>query len=169
MTMDEWDAKYAADLDAAYKAMFEAVSAHTEAARRKSYLEGWRSGWDQGWNAAMDTIKQHASQSMVAALAEQQQTAADNATAPTMAPEITPTASELVHQFVHECPGRRGVEIADNFAKTVFKLPERTVRTALHRLKKAGKIVIIDGRWYEPDADIPATTRDAFEPEMEED
>jgi hypothetical protein len=58
------------------------------------------------------------------------------------------TGMERVHLFIIAHPGLRGVEIADAFAKSSAPLPERTVRTALHRLKP-GRVRIVDGRWYD--------------------
>jgi hypothetical protein len=73
---------------------------------------------------------------------------------PPSPPPLTPTANDLVHQFIYENPGKRGIEIANSFKQAVFRLPERTVRTALHRLKTATppKIKIVDGRWYPTEA-----------------
>lgn len=166
-TMAEWDAKYSADLDVASKALFEAITAYTDALQKKHNFLGWQTGWDSGWDAAMEHVKKRASDNMQAAFADSVPTALELATATTSPPMLTPTANGLVHQFIHENPGKRGVEIADNFSKTVWRLPERTVRTALHRLKKAGKIVVVDGRWYEPDI-APKPSQRLLEPSLEE-
>jgi len=65
------------------------------------------------------------------------------------------TANDLVLAHVRDYPGQRGVDIAAAFAR---QIPERTVRTALHRLKNGEKIKIVDGRWYVCET-APATPR----------
>ena len=46
---------------------------------------------------------------------------------------------------IRETPGVRGVDIVNDLAGTV---EERTVRTALHRLKKREAIYQREGKWY---------------------
>ena len=51
-------------------------------------------------------------------------------------------------------PGLRGVEIVDAAAAAGKPLKERTVRTALHRLKTSKKLKSFEERWYVP-SDAP--------------
>lgn len=55
-------------------------------------------------------------------------------------------AQDEVLSYIQTHPGLRGVEIADAFDDR----PERTIRTALHRLKKTTppKIQIVEGKWF---------------------
>ena len=50
-----------------------------------------------------------------------------------------------VYNVITGFPGQRGVEI---YAHLQHEVEERTVRTALHRLKKRGAIFQNDGKWY---------------------
>jgi hypothetical protein len=45
-------------------------------------------------------------------------------------------------------PGQRGAEVVSLLEATGEPIKERTVRTALFRLKKSGSIGQIDGRWF---------------------
>jgi hypothetical protein len=58
------------------------------------------------------------------------------------------TANDRVLLSITAHPGRRGVDIANEFSRAPQPLPERTVRTALHRLKNAKKIMPVAGLWY---------------------
>jgi hypothetical protein len=58
------------------------------------------------------------------------------------------TANERVLLSIIAHPGRRGVDIANAFVGALPPLPERTVRTALFRLKNANKIMRVSGLWY---------------------
>jgi hypothetical protein len=51
---------------------------------------------------------------------------------------------------IHAHPGSRGVDIVNRLKD----VEERTIRTALHRLKTKGLIVNIDGVWFHKDADF---------------
>jgi hypothetical protein len=62
------------------------------------------------------------------------------------------TANDRVLLWIKANPGHRGYRIANEFAAAQPPLPERTVRTALFRLKGEGKIVSVDNRWYAREA-----------------
>jgi hypothetical protein len=66
--------------------------------------------------------------------------------------QISETAKNRVFLSIKARPGRRGVEIANEFATATPPLLERTVRTALFRLKGDGDIVAVENRWYATDA-----------------
>lgn len=69
---------------------------------------------------------------------------------------------EIVHRYVQENPGKRGNAIVDYVAghrpDRDRKLVDRTVRTALMRLKNREKILAVDNGWY-PAEMMEATKR----------
>jgi hypothetical protein len=69
------------------------------------------------------------------------------------AADDAPRAADVVMKIVTERPGLRGVEIVGETEARGAPLKERTVRTALWRLKSARKIKNLDERWYLFDAD----------------
>jgi hypothetical protein len=165
-TFQEQVAQAKGEADAAGKAFMAAVATYVEAVKQHYGMVRWSEGFGDGWDAAQEQFK-----SIQKKFEMEIKTSTSGGTrfypvtvnTPTIlgsigthqaSPPQTPTANELVLQFVTENPGRRGVEIANNFAKHAFRLRERTVRTALHRLKTAEppKIKIVDGRWYAADA-----------------
>jgi len=182
MTLDEREAVYKAEYEAAGQAMMSALMAYVAAIQKHHGFVEWRSGFKSGWKASREYHEEQIKKSFESELKASAGVAGPSGVGmlagvefmepyplpsalPPSPPPLTPTANELVHQFVAENPGKRGVEIADNFSKTVWRLPERTVRTALHRLKKAEKILVLEGRWYTPE-NIPADLPGAPQPTM---
>jgi hypothetical protein len=162
-TLDEREAQYKAAMETAGEEFTAAFMKYVGAVRTHHGLVEWRSGFDAGWDASRAYMEEKMEEMKKSFKTDLQSGRFDvpaqflefgtpNFGQPVSPPMTMPTANDLVHQFIHENPGKRGVEIANNFEKHIFRLPERTVRTALHRLKKAGKIVVVDGFWYEPDA-----------------
>jgi hypothetical protein len=164
-SLDDQEAELKAAQDAAGKSLMQAIVAYVDAVKQHHGLQQWRAGFNRGWDSSRDHFKQELKKSfekdfdidLTPTISHSEGVAPGSLTqsgwepmgvANFSPPPQTPTAADLVAQFVYENSGRRGVEIADNFAKTVWRLPERTVRTALHRLKLAGKIRNVDGRWY---------------------
>lgn len=174
--LDKLQVQYKAEVEAAGQALMAAVIAYAEAIKNDHGLAQWREGFNLGWKSSREhfrtelesTFKIEDAKAGIGGLVAFHaiplplRTATLSTSSP---PTLTPTANDLVHQFIHENPGRRGIEIADNFSKTVWRLPERTVRTALHRLKKAKKIVVVEGRWYTvesaPEAKQPSLEMEA--------
>jgi hypothetical protein len=76
-----------------------------------------------------------------------------------------PKSNDLVLAYITGNPGKRGVEIAQHFADSLPMLLERTVRTALHRLKISRKILNVDGRWYTAEQSLPHQQRSLLETE----
>ena len=63
--------------------------------------------------------------------------------------------------------GLRGVEIVEALAKSDKPVPERTMRTALRRLRDAGQIEQrADGRWYSADPNRPTLTHPPQVPDV---
>ena len=60
------------------------------------------------------------------------------------------SVSEQVVTLIELRPGLRGVEIFNLLNKSGMTVLERTTRTVLWRLKNAGRIRTMDGRWYSP-------------------
>jgi hypothetical protein len=165
-TFEEGIARLKGEADAAGKAFMAALATYVEAVKQHHGEVRWGEGFNDGWEAAQEhyeALQKKVESEMrkrVAGAAIAISATAPMPSRPTILgqiesivpPPVMPTAAELVEQYISENPGKRGVEIANNFEKHAFRLPERTVRTALHRLKKAEKIKIVDGRWYAAEA-----------------
>jgi len=54
----------------------------------------------------------------------------------------------MTEATVNAAPGRKGVEVVKAVQLIEPSIPERTVRTALRRLKMHKRIWQRDGRWY---------------------
>jgi hypothetical protein len=116
---------------------------------------GYAQGWREGYQYALWQIEQARNQVV--------QATPDALAAKRPAPEAAlpldededgsgPTAQETVLRIVKTMPGLRGVDIVQKAAENGRPVKERTVRTALHRLKNADEIVNVNERWYTPDA-----------------
>jgi hypothetical protein len=57
------------------------------------------------------------------------------------------TAADIVYTFIKDNPGKTGVEIVRGLEDSGLEIHERTVRTALFRLKR-DKIAAVENRWY---------------------
>ncbi|MEH2564684.1 hypothetical protein [Bradyrhizobium sp. AZCC 2289] len=142
----------------AYAELAAAIGNYADKVRRR----GWSQGWDTGWATGRKRL-----------LEEFQSRSADKPSAPSAPPAppakvdaprmtllgTTGTASTNVLNYIERFPGQRGVEIA---AALGVAFPERTVRTALHRLRNT-KIKIVNGRWYTNEAaptDSPESTKE---------
>lgn len=117
----------------------------------------YNAGFDAGFNAGWDACTRRLTATM-AAQAEQKPPEP-----PTPPPQQKPAAlsfnfdertsnNDIVLQAITNAPGLRGVELVGMMDNTAFSIPERTVRTCLHRLKKLGKIISVEGRWYTKEA-----------------
>lgn len=133
--------------DALEKARVEASQALFDYA----WESGWSAGYDQGWEAAFEHLRKQEAEMRTAAKAERPRSPAPPRGAQLPLPIVTRnlTASDMVFLFIKENPGQRGVDIANHFGAMSPPIPERTIRTALHRLKTfARKIMITEGKWY---------------------
>jgi hypothetical protein len=110
----------------------------------------WRAGWDGGWNAG------HA-QGWADAVEQMRRAADRNRAEPIVTPpqpeppgpafEET-SAAALVLRIIGANPGLRGVQILEIAERQGIPMKERTMRTALHRAKLAGKLRNVDERWF---------------------
>ena len=121
----------------------EAIKQIEDAAFRKGYDAGFNAGWDA---------------------AARRLTLVMEGTRPAAEPSVMPQASSTleakrtaideVHDHIREYPGQRGVDIANWLGGSAYGIPERTVRTALYRLRIAEKIKNVNDRWYLSDAPV---------------
>lgn len=126
-------------------AVVDAVDRYQQTVWNAAYDRGHQQGWREGYNYALWQIEQARAQVPVASTPPR----AEPEPAPIITEEDdTPSAQETVLKAVAAKPGMRGVEVV----AAVAPIKERTVRTALHRLKKDGQIVNINERWFLPDA-----------------
>lgn len=135
-----------AESNVARGVMFDAMKRFEEHVFRASWNQGYERGWEAGYNMALQRMRE---------LADLRQAPPSPpgpvAQTPTTALP-SPTAAELIFGIISASPGLRGVEIVERTSAAGESVKERTVRTALHRLKMSGKIVNVDERWYLPDA-----------------
>lgn len=59
-----------------------------------------------------------------------------------------PSAQDLVFEFIRAIPGQRGAQIVGSLEQMGTPVEERTVRTALWRLRKRGMIEQRGNEWY---------------------
>lgn len=151
---DEESRQLLADARAVRAQVFDTLQRYEDSVWAAGYRQGrvdtWREAWDAGYDYAMKAVE--------AAMRRQQQQGPRPT--PTPAPEATQTpppsmetgqlkltANEIVLQIIRNNPGLLGIEIIGRAQKLQEPLKERTVRTALHRLKD-DKIENRDRRWY---------------------
>jgi hypothetical protein len=129
-----------------------------DAALEYGSVTGWLQGFDRGWDAAFEYLKTPMSDVKAAAIKSHQPDKPVQPPLPLMflGPDADKdiTAADVVYDYIRANPGKRGVEIATAMEERVPPIPERTVRTALHRLRhQAEKIKNVDGKWYAADHD----------------
>jgi hypothetical protein len=106
-------------------------------------------GWDQGFKAGWEAHVEHMTRVFAEQAASRPSAIAPSAPpAPVSSKIDQPTAKDLVLQIISDQPGLRGIDIVNELGKGVTPVAERSVRTALHRLKRARKIKNMSGRWY---------------------
>lgn len=140
--------RYSKAQDALEKARAEYASAMMD----YGWEVGWNAGFSDGWDAAVEEMTQREAELKAAARMARPRSApstAPRATRVPMATGVRPLkAADLVLLFITEYPGARGIDIAKHFAAGPQPIPERTIRTALHRMKKTKDIKNIGGKWY---------------------
>lgn len=133
------------------RANFMALQAqHTDVSRRMvdaAYEVGKSEGFTNGWNAGYDYAQQRF-QELMRLQPQPPAPAQPPPTNSTIMNERPPTAAEIVLEIIRHEPGLRGVEIVEKTGAMSEPLLERTVRTALYRLKNASKIRSDNERWY---------------------
>jgi hypothetical protein len=117
---------------------YEVARSDTHAALAELERSMYAMGYDQGFNAGWDAAVRRLS-----AVSMEKPTVS----APSLA-DLDVPAKEVVLQVIERSPGLRGVEIVDAAARSGSPVHERAVRTALHRLKSAGRIKNEDGKWF---------------------
>ncbi len=120
---------------------------------RAGIEHGYNQGWTAGYEAAVRQLQE--------ARATPPREARPETTGPPIEEDTEDealTAKDVVFNIISATPGLRGVQIVAATEKAGTPLKERTVRTALHRLKTADKIKNVDERWYLRDED-PLTAR----------
>lgn len=126
-------------------AVVDAVDRYQQTVWAAAWDRGHQQGWREGYQYALWQMEQARAQVPVASTPPR----AEPETPPILTEDDdTPTAQDTVYKAVGAKPGMRGVDIV----AAVAPIKERTVRTALHRLKKDGLIVNVDERWYLPEA-----------------
>jgi hypothetical protein len=144
-----------ASLHEARDSFFKALKLHEHAI----YKLGYEDGYSAGWEAALSK------------LAEIKPAANFSPTGPTDLGHLLykqsdekPTHDTLLHIIKHH-PGLRRQDIVEAARKPLPTLNERTVRTALQRMKNAGELQVADGKWYlaEKQGRVAKHTSDAAE------
>lgn len=133
-------------------AMNEAQEQYENAVWQAAWDRGHQQGWAEGYAYAFWVMEQARTQQPAA---PQPPARAEPPTPPPLEEEEPSTsAQDTVWQIVQQQPGLRGVEIVTATEAAGKPVKERTVRTALHRLKKDGLIVNHNERWYTPEAAV---------------
>ncbi|MBX9747084.1 MAG: hypothetical protein K2X34_09295 [Hyphomonadaceae bacterium] len=130
-------------------AFSEAMEQYENAVWQAAWDRGHQQGWAEGYAHAFWVMEQARTQQAAPAPPAR----AEPPTAPPLEEEEPSTsAQDIVWSVVNAKPGLRGVEIVAETEAMGKAVKERTVRTALHRLKKDGLIINRDERWYPPEA-----------------
>jgi hypothetical protein len=138
------------------------------AVERQMYAIGYRVGWDAGWRAAQEATTKSLSaqiselEALVRASIPKQAPARPDADFPRLRALLTAADEKRATgaladtlRVISSNPGHRGVELLKIMEASGSPVGERTLRTHLHRLKRAGHIRPINGRWY-ASGDAPA-------------
>jgi hypothetical protein len=134
--------------------MRTALKQFEDAIFAKGYREGREAGrkeLDEQLNTLGDSLKQVADnlqQTLAKAMAKRAAAQAAVQRAPQEAASGEPTAMDHVLFYVTMNPGQRGVDIADALGSIPQPIGERTVRTALFRLRHSKKLMRVGDRWY---------------------
>lgn len=131
----------------------------------------WRDGHSRGWSGHHEWVQEQFKKiqeevaAEAAAAAEQAKTTAEAMKAAAVTHDlghgvlrtphhdsetratISKPAADVVYEVIEQHPGLTGVEIVRHLQKVGTPINERTIRTALFRLK-VDKIASVKGRWY---------------------
>jgi hypothetical protein len=136
-----------------YQAVHMAITAKLEGHERLLYNIGYGHGVEAAWEeatkrfSALIAEKPAPSPPPAVTQAQLEQSGAD--------PEDRPS-KDIVLSLIRQTPGMRGVEVVQAAEKAGTPLLERTIRTALHRLKIEELIRNEDGRWFVNEAAVAA-------------
>jgi hypothetical protein len=128
-------------LDPARRALFEALNGLETTLYNMGYDAGFNAGWDAAVRRFTAVIEQRPEPDAAPTVRPQPAKIGDRIDADL-------PAKERVLQLIQLSPGLRGVELVEALNKDGATMPERTVRTALHRLKNSGQVRNEDGKWY---------------------
>lgn len=116
-------------------------------------MAAWQQGFDvgfaRGWDAAIKRFRELMEKS-----GEDQVPQAAPSNAPSLftqdydQPRLSRRASDVVLDIIRTKPGIKGAEIVRASEEIGEPVLERTVRTALYRMKRGGQIRNLDGGWY---------------------
>lgn len=133
--------------DEARRGVTEALKALELAASRRAFHEGFLAGWDAGQKRIREMMAEAAPRpAMTVRLASE-----GAATLPLFSegpPAPTVRAADAVGDIIRANPGIRGVDIVKAAADAGQPILERTVRTALYRMKRDGRIKNLEGKWF---------------------
>lgn len=141
------------------EAHHQALTRYETALWRGAWDTGYNQGWRDGYDAAVKVLDQMRSATPTPTTATRPE-----AVAPPLEEDddAGPTAAQVVIDIIKNSPGMRGVEIVAAAANAGNPVKERTVRTALHRLKTAGAIVSVRERWYITGSSPQPDTEDMY-------
>ena len=135
---------------AARDAVIEAMREWEAASHRRGFGEGWAACNDH-WLKLLNEATQKTQAGALTITNEAVHVAALGFGTEVRAGYVK--ASDAVMNIVRGRPGLRGIEIVKAAAEVGQAIHERTVRTALHRMKRGGLIKILEGRWFAADRD----------------
>lgn len=149
--LDEQAKQLLADARAAKTVMTDALQRYEDRVWQAAWDRGHQQGWQEGYSYALWKLAEQARTNAAVQ--------APPRTEPPAAPPIIeeegedsgPSTQEAVLRMVLAVPGLRGVEVVEKLHLSGVQAKERTVRTALHRLKNAHKIKNVGERWFPPD------------------
>jgi len=122
--------------------MFSAMGELEKTLYGVGYDDGFNAGWDAAWRR-FSALTQTAPRPEPT-----EQTVGQPPELPKAFQESELPTMTVVLEIVKSKPGLRGIEIIDAAKVAGTPLKERTVRTALHRLKENESIRNLDGRWF---------------------
>lgn len=109
------------------------------------YQLGYEDGFSAGWEAAVNRLSEVKPGSGVSTVPSK-----DLTNILRQEPEEIPAQDTLL-AIIEGTPGLLRQQIVEQARKGLSTLTERTVRTALHRMKSAGELIVEDNRWYVAD------------------
>jgi len=130
--------KRLSSLHEARDAFFNALKVH----EHSIYKIGYEDGYAAGWEAAVNRLSEVRPEANLATSGP-----TDLSHLLHQRTEEVP-AHEAILDVIKPNPGLKRQEIIDIARKTLPNLNERTVRTALQRMKNAGELTVVDSKWY---------------------